>query len=254
MISFQTERPDGSYMHQCGGTLLRSKYLFSQPKLLEPSDQSRFVLTAAHCARPVKDFEFKLIFTNGQEMILDGSTIEIHPDYNILTQEDDIAIISIPPEYVNKVKTIRPAIIPASESLNNPPAYHDAVEIGYGSPTLSINPSYPTLNKLELPIAPAQVCELQSHKSYGTPYLDKQSRLCVQGDADHGMGIGDSGSALVVAAKVSSPTVVGVASSSFPKPTDNTLISGIAVYTRVSSYVGWIQSVVNPYELKSCPN
>jgi len=161
---------------------------------------SRFLLTAAHCVAlpngsiiPIEEISAVL----GTNNVLDQNSMErpilrvyVHPEYNALTSENDIALL----ELATSADDIEP--LPLADFDANQFAGDPALVVGWGATEVDINAgpiAFPTLQQeVVVPLVSRSICN--------GPFqgIIQVSHLCagrIQGAVDACQG--DSGSALL---------------------------------------------------------
>jgi len=201
----------------CGGSLLTSTT----------------VITAAHCATSVSDFEVLVgehdITRGDGEQRVKPSSWTSHPSYNSNTQDNDFAIVQLssPVTFSN---TVSPVCLPSSSSNN----YDGQKATATGWGTLSSGGSQPSvLQEVDVTVLSNQDC-----RSGATSYSSSQisdNMLCA-GDSGKDSCQGDSGGPLV-SQKDSAYDLIGVVSWGY----GCAQAGAPGVYSRTTSQLGWIQ-------------
>ncbi|UJR10589.1 hypothetical protein I4U23_014786 [Adineta vaga] len=223
--------------HFCGGTIISALY----------------ILTAAHCIANPSDIiqNAKIIVGINQLSELSVSTAQqrsivrviSHPQYNSNTKINDIAILQLNQPLVisNGQGTLRlclPHVIPANTSTNYPTPSSSLVAIGWGvlKSGLTYIPSNQHLQQVSLTAIPSD------HRMCRSVLHNCQLQFCA-GVFDGGKDTcqGDSGGALMqYDATKRQWILVGI--TSYGAGCGDPNYAG--VYTRVSVYRNWIQSII----------
>ncbi|CAG9790612.1 unnamed protein product [Diatraea saccharalis] len=232
---------EGGYDFSCGGSLISTKY----------------VLSAGHCTRNPRARDpapaiVRLGDQNIDPSVVDGANpIEVpikstlsHPDYKPPRRYNDIALFELASD-VTFSATIRPACLWSRSDLGG---HKKALATGWGVTDAVTKQTSKELQKVSLSLLDNNQCDqllVSSRNRHWGGF--QQSQMCageLRGGKDTCQG--DSGSPLQVTSKDNQCIFHIIGITSFGRKCAE---SGMpAVYTRVSSYVDWIESVVWPGE------
>uniref|UniRef100_A0A182QVG9 Peptidase S1 domain-containing protein n=1 Tax=Anopheles farauti TaxID=69004 RepID=A0A182QVG9_9DIPT len=232
MAAIGWRTPNGGYSFECGGSLI----------------SDRFVLTAAHCYVEGPGGELPSIVRLGDQSLVrqdDGAepkdyAIErfiVHPEFKWSQGKyNDIALVKMN-EQVAYTNFIRPACLYESDTLSAP----SAIATGFGL-TEDFGTKSDELRKVSLNIYSNNLCaeryRLNRHIRQGV----RNTQLCV-GDLAGGKDTcqGDSGGPLQLTREENQCMFYIVGITSFGQVCGS---ATPAIYTKVSSYLDWIESVV----------
>lgn len=196
---------------------------------------SRFILTAAHCLENYT----RVMVTLGIHNVGDKSTQQmhianntfIHKGYNLITGTNDIALIQLVDE-IEFTDDIKP--IPLSCEITPTGVWTQVA--GRGKTRTAATDFPQTLQWTNLLTIPNEICA----KAY--PRVDISSaKVCSFGKYKQSTCLGDSGSVLL---RVFNGTEaqIGVVNGGSTRGCDD---SQISIFSRVSSYLDWIEKIAS---------
>uniref|UniRef100_A0A0N8CBU4 Putative Clip-domain serine protease n=1 Tax=Daphnia magna TaxID=35525 RepID=A0A0N8CBU4_9CRUS len=231
MISLQRKFLN-TFTHSCGGTILSESTILTAAHCLDEVDPTLFrVIAGAHNLSVESDME--------QIGRLDNYTM--HPDFNPITLENDIALIYLTPRTILNISdTVQPIGLPPPTVDLDPPAGLMVTVAGWGT-TSSGGDISDVLLSIDIPIVSDDDCNSAYAGDYNTNPV-KESMMCA-GGAPGGIDAcqGDSGGPLFTsdAGSFTQHGIVswgrGCALADYP-----------GVYTQVSYFLDWINTEMMP--------
>ncbi|KAJ8720268.1 hypothetical protein PYW07_012311 [Mythimna separata] len=194
------------------------------------------LLTAAHCNGDGFFTANSFTAVLGSNTLFSGGTrivtreIVVHPGWDWETISNDVAILRISSISFNNV--IQPIALPSGSELSNDFYGRSALASGYGltADGGSIGPLQ-RLSSVTLPVISNQECSAV----YG--HSVQPSNICTSGAGGKGTCSGDSGGPLVVFSN-DRQILIGVTSFGAGAGCE---VGFPAAYSRVTSYISWIQ-------------
>ena len=221
-----TERPFLLEMRSYGSLPFCGAFLLS----------ASVALTAAHCVSPLPPLPLSVSTPACGSSIVERSVS--HPSYDASSLRDDIAVLFLS----SRMEDCLPSFLSLTDG---PPPSESALVAGHGSVDADrfVRPSLP--HQARVPLVDDSVCEERWSYTYPdtgerVEYVDSSKQICA-GDASVDSCFGDSGSPLFL--EVGSPSRIAVLGiTSFGAGCADPYFP--AVYTRVSSYLSWIESTI----------
>ncbi|KAK3919650.1 Brachyurin [Frankliniella fusca] len=225
----------------CSGVLIRGEQVNPTTSVLE---DAYYVLTSATCALSGSTLD---LFIGKNEVkatatpdvaALQSSTAIIHPEFLRTFTKADLAIIPIDAT-IGAAATATALLV----SIDDTPSKYLASRVsmsGWGYPNDVFKAPAPRLRQISSRVVPNVVCKL-AH--LGKPITGEH--LCTAGLINKGPCTGDSGAPLIVQSTVNfsrSLKVIGLATLT---PNDGCSRGRPGIFTRLGSYLRWIQTVTN---------
>ncbi|CAF1330072.1 unnamed protein product [Adineta steineri] len=215
--------------HFCGGTIISPHYILTAAHCLERISLSRIDVTAAVGTDTLYD-------TEGQRVL--ASKIYMHPRWNTVTKENDIAILKLKKAISFGGSNIAKLCLPAIsgfDATNFPSPNTNLVAIGWGSME-SDGPTSDVLRQVTVQSVSDQVQKC----SNSINNVDLQFCAAVDGGGKDTCQ-GDSGGPLMYYSSVYQQWMIaGI--TSYGQGCGLSNYAGI--YTRASVYISWIKQIV----------
>lgn len=215
-----------------------------------------WLLTAAHCALQLEKRSYIYVRkpTNNEEYTFSVREAHIHRNYNNQTADNDIALLRI--SFDLSKLGIKPVCL-VNDDSKLLKENKNGIVIGYGltlaegsngSPKL-INSQ--TLQSTSVPLIPDEECVSTWRFLSLRSVKITHDQICA-GSYMHGTAPGDSGGPLLIRKSDGEYVQIGITSYG-ADGLDGIIDQGKfpGVYTRVSKYVPWIQSVIGKTSMKS---
>lgn len=218
------DEPD-QYDLQCSGALISDRY----------------VLTAAHCLKQeppaiARFGEHSIRNEDEGQLDVPVESVVVHPEYTASAVYNDVALLKLS-EPVTFTRVIQPACLWTDHELNR-----TVITAGFGLYDILEGDYIDISRKEPLDVLDTRLCEEQYANLEKFPRGIIDSQLCLGGDkrkAD--VCLTDSGSPVQVQTSATSCTyhVVGIVSNLVCDAVESP-----SVYTKVSSYIDWIEAIV----------
>ncbi|XP_056633937.1 brachyurin-like [Diorhabda sublineata] len=201
----------------CGGSLISNKTILTAAHCVDSLTGGVDVILGAHNVRKKEKTQLRLLASN----------IILHPDWNRNRLKNDIALINLPSE-IEFTDYIKPIKI-ASEDLDY--GKEKALVSGWGRPFDGARGISSVLREVDVPVITNSWCNLKYLGVVG------DGQVCVSGSDGKSTCNGDSGGPLTF-----NGVQIGIVSFGVRLGCE---VGWPAVFTRVSSYVKWINENMN---------
>jgi secreted trypsin-like serine protease len=218
--------PDDFYAQVCGGSIVSADW----------------VVTAAHCVPDVTAADIEVLA--GVTILGESGSTRVaveeiipHPQYNDVTEENDIALIKLANPLDLSGAEKAPISLPFTQQASSWPAAGDPATVSGWGNTSTTSAAYPTDLMATVVDVLTDPSETQCGSYLTTAYLPDQMLCAAQISLGKDSCQGDSGGPLAV--EVSGTwTLAGIVSWGYGCADP----SYPGVYTRVTSYLNWITS------------